>query len=1072
MYPKWMSLAGLACVCVAALLLPPLEAPQTTSAQGPFVERVNPRPRLLFAPGEYARFVKETTGVRRAAFERMLEEVESLGTRNWNERDIQLESQALAARVMLDRGDGRGQKYLGYARGTLNRIIQQQMFQRFSESHDLVTEGARWVEAVALAHDWLHPHWTAAERAAIDRWLRTEIDEWVDTNRIRRAAASPFRNDLARGTAAMVLAGLTLFDEPGFQATGRKALAHVRPYYESMIAAHAYAGAGGGMTEGTFYGSFTAWAQVLTAEALYTGAGIRGAYTRSPFYESRLRYVTHAAWPGYVTNQFGFSVHHLAPVFGDARRGPTGATLYNRGTVLLLGKRFPGSPAARAAYWAANREETSRTFTREWALFDVLYWSPDVRPERPAALSYREPTLGQVFARSDWTDEATWISFNAGPHLDTHQHYDAGNLTIFRGVDLLVDSGSLDNFGTSHWYNYYARTVAHNTITVTDPEERWALIWGGVPTDKTVNDGGQRTAAPLTPAPRVDEYLANRAAYDHGRIERYAEGDWGVYIRADITNAYQNPAYQSSRPDGTRNRPKVTHVGREVVYLRQAGGRRDAVVVFDRVVATDPGFRKAVLWHTREPFETSEKGTEVEEGEIRYEGESEYDFRTLVSFREGKRQRQSRLFVTALAVDPIIVREIGRRVPTDTADHTTFGTAHKHRHVKDYYVEDPIGVMNDNKTTGAFGRPEWPPIGPPEIQWLWNEDLIGGWGQTRLEVQPAGERAADRFLTVLVPSDAANEKPPDVARATSVDGRAAAAVVRDGPRMEIVMFSADANGAPLESAAIDVPAGPLAGDLIVTTLTPGAEYAIRAKTDGGVQRIAVSREAGGVAADQAGLIRVSLEGIPRARVGQPWPAEQAAAVPAAAQADVIAEDWSAAAMPAGPAHAARARHPGLLLIDAREPGARDGWNRRIEDMLVTGRLRVRDVADDPLGPGRRHERLAQMHEGIPVFGGTLTRQLEGQQTLAIFGTLYRGVNVVTSPRLTPEEAGQFLRELSGLAPRSGQVPELIVLPTDDGGYRLAYRARVVTSDDVVMYFVDANTGEALLAFSDVRRPAM
>ena len=34
------------------------------------------------------------------------------------------------------------------------------------------------------------------------------------------------------------------------------------------------------------------------------------------------------------------------------------------------------------------------------------------------------------------------MSFNAGPHLDTHQHYDAGNLTIFRGVDLAVDSGS------------------------------------------------------------------------------------------------------------------------------------------------------------------------------------------------------------------------------------------------------------------------------------------------------------------------------------------------------------------------------------------------------------------------------------------------------------------------------------------------------------------------------------------------------------------------------------------------------------------------------------------------------
>ena len=221
-----------------------------------------------------------------------------------------------------------------------------------------------------------------------------------------------------------------------------------------------------------------------------------------------------------------------------------------------------------------NRAETSRPYIREWSLYDVLFWSPDVQPTPPSALAYREPTLGQVFARSDWTDDATWMSFNAGPHLDTHQHYDAGNLTIFRGVDLAVDSGSLDGFGSRHWFNYYARTVAHNTITITDPSERWENIWGGVPDNLAVNDGGQRTAAPLTPAPTLDEYLENRAAYDHGRIERYDEGAWGVYIRANLTNAYQNPAFQSTRPNGSRNRPKVSHVGREARLPARRGPAR------------------------------------------------------------------------------------------------------------------------------------------------------------------------------------------------------------------------------------------------------------------------------------------------------------------------------------------------------------------------------------------------------------------------------------------------------------------------------------------------------------------
>jgi hypothetical protein len=46
----------------------------------------------------------------------------------------------------------------------------------------------------------------------------------------------------------------------------------------------------------------------------------------------------------------------------------------------------------------------------------------------------------------------------------------------------------------------------------------------------------------------------------------------------------------------------------------------------------------------------------------------------------------------------------------------------------------------------------------------------------------------------------------------------------------------------------------------------------------------------------------------------------------------------------------------------------------------------------------------------------------------------------------------------------------VVLPTDDGSYRLTYRARLATADDVVMTFVDAATGDVVLSFSDLKRP--
>jgi heparinase II/III-like protein/fungalysin/thermolysin propeptide len=1041
--------------------------PQGQGALG--VSGVNPRPRLLFAPGEYGRLVAETTGVRRAAFERMTAEIEDRKTANWNDRDMQIESQALASRVLLDRHDARGPRYLGYARASVQRVLATHLYNRFPDSHDLVTDGARWLESMALAHDWLYPYWTAEERAALEDWLATELTYWIDTNQFRRASSSPFRNDLARGVAGMVLTALTLYDVPMQSGVARRALGYVQPHYNAIIAAHAYAGLRGGMAEGTFYGNFTAWAQTLIAEALYTAAGVQDAYTRTPFYAARLRYAIHASWPGYLTNQFGYNVNQLAPVFGDARRGPTGSALYHRATVLLLGKRFPNSQGAREAYYVVNRPETSRTYVRDWSLFDVLFWSPDVQPTPPTTLSYYESSLGQVFARSDWSDDATWMSFNAGPHLDTHQHYDAGNLTIFRRVDLAVDSGVMDGFGSSHWFNYYVRTVAHNTITIMDPAERWKGIWGGVPDDRAVNDGGQRTAAPLTPAPTLAGYLENRTAYDQGRIERYADGAWGAYARANLTNAYQNPAFQSTKPDGSRNRPKVSHVGREIVYLR-GEGRRDAFVVFDRVVATDASFKKAVLWHAREPFESKNRAIRVDEGEIHYAGSGEYSFESLVEFTEGPRDSRARLFVTAIAIDPIVVRAVGRRIHTDTPDHVTFDVPHYHRHVKDYYVDDPRPLMNTNRTTGATGRPEWPPFVPPEQQWLWTDDLVGGWGQTRLQIEPSAQRLADRFLTVLVPTDE-GASAPDVLPVRAAMGEAAGAVVRQGGRNDVVVFSANPTGAELTRAAVDVNLDGRTGDLTLVDLTPGARYSIRMGGGlGRVQRIAIEAAPdGGLVADAAGVVRTRLDAVPRVAIGGVAigsaggaSAPGAGGIGSSATAPAGSEAAGSAAN--GPGTAA-GHHPGFVPVNADTPAAIASWEQRIASMSRRGELKLRETATDAALQGRTYERLTQMYKDVPVYGGELTRSRDDGRTVAIYGSLYGNIDVDTRPALSPTDAADLFADVTNGSPLPNEAPELVVLPTDDGKYALTYRMRVPQGKDVRMMFMDAETGEILRSVS-------
>ena len=100
--------------------------------------------------------------------------------------------------------------------------------------------------------------------------------------------------------------------------------------YDAIIAAHAYAGSAAGWRKARS----TATSRPSRRRSPPRRSTPPPAY-RTPtrdlrFTAARLRYATHASWPGYLTNQFGYNVHQLAPVFGDARRGPTGSALYHR----------------------------------------------------------------------------------------------------------------------------------------------------------------------------------------------------------------------------------------------------------------------------------------------------------------------------------------------------------------------------------------------------------------------------------------------------------------------------------------------------------------------------------------------------------------------------------------------------------------------------------------------------------------------------------------------------------------------------------------------------------------------
>jgi hypothetical protein len=99
----------------------------------------------------------------------------------------------------------------------------------------------------------------------------------------------------------------------------------------------------------------------------------------------------------------------------------------------------PGTEAARHGLWSLTHNSVPDTLTQGFTLRGALLTPPDTAQE-PTALSYYAPGVGQLFARSSWSTDATWMQFTGGPYDQSHAHEDQGAFTFYRGTWLAVTS--------------------------------------------------------------------------------------------------------------------------------------------------------------------------------------------------------------------------------------------------------------------------------------------------------------------------------------------------------------------------------------------------------------------------------------------------------------------------------------------------------------------------------------------------------------------------------------------------------------------------------------------------------
>jgi heparin/heparan-sulfate lyase len=230
-------------------------------------------------------------------------------------------------------------------------------------------------------------------------------------------------------------------------------------------------------------------------------------------------------------------------------------------------------------------------------LFDFLFIDPlpfktnNLSP-LPLSRYFKEP-LGAMVARTGWEEDLNSDNVIAfmkigGSTFANHEHLDAGSFQIYYKGPLTVRSGiyqgKMGGYRSEHFLNYYQRSIAHNSILIFDPNEKYR--WHG---KEIINDGGQQYQNDAKEPVNLKEFQQND--YKVGEVLSHAFGPDTIkpiytYLKGEISESYSD---------------KVKSLQRSFVFLNLNNSEIPAaLIVFDRLDISDKAFKKTFLLHSIE----------------------------------------------------------------------------------------------------------------------------------------------------------------------------------------------------------------------------------------------------------------------------------------------------------------------------------------------------------------------------------------------------------------------------------------------------------------------------------------
>lgn len=536
---------------------PDIPAPAPRIAPGSWAEALNQHPRLLGPPG----FVRELAKEKPEVY-----------------------AQIRASGHLMAKGIVHAVE--GLPGEEIEKLVARAMARLERGVTNLHQDTWVWLTDVALTYDLFYSSISPGDRQKMIEWMNPHLAAYTDDE-------SAFHNSTpSKMLCYLRIAYATWGENPMAKEFHDYAL---RKLYEGrLLPVLQEFGAGGGWTECGWYQRHSLW---HLAEGLELARRIEGydGFQKAPrFFYQRLAYEMLQPYP---RNRPDGTERFAVEGDGSDRywTGDESPHLLRD----LLAEYFRGSELSR---YIANRRRTAQHPAAQ--ILEFLYGPPQDQQPLPVEtfpLAHIATGVGKVYARGDWSDDATWFRFECGDFWNHHQHFEVGNFEIFRGEPLATESGEYLNYLSNHDVNWLLRTIAHNSLLIYQPDEEWVHLRDGG-RNVYYNDGGQAKKWDWT-VPDLDTWKGRRQTFTRGQIVAYQNRPEYLYVAGDCTRAYAAS--------------KLDSWVRQIVFLRP-----HTFVIFDRVVSTRPEYQKTWLLHSRFQPEIAGRTFVITNGEGRLTVES------------------------------------------------------------------------------------------------------------------------------------------------------------------------------------------------------------------------------------------------------------------------------------------------------------------------------------------------------------------------------------------------------------------------------------------------------------------